>query len=552
MLNKYIPQNLQIAIGCFSFSIGSSILLVQFDAAPADLMYALIAVCVTALIGFGTAEMIQRYQRNHAEIKRLSTPSYAPSLTPPSGVVNVNDFLAGQVMPTSIEPAAVQQIDRSHLTPEGEHIDEQLEKYGLGFYVVSVSGSPDHYIYMLEDTGQHATSKLRSFTEDFENGVFDFRGGKGSTPKVTITTAPLAIRVTRPEPVPLPWSANRANRGPLKVALGAYWASEQESVIVDFAHNNFAVGAFYGGQGSGKSVLLEVALVGLLRSAGVDKFEVYGIDQKSDVFSHYASLPQVKFAGSTDADAMNILRYVARLCEAEHNPNDGRYRFLLIDECQTLLEESDRAEEFQGLLKLILRRGRGLGIRVIMATQIPDRNALPPAFKGLVHYQAGGKTRNASYLANQLGLKGCNKIKNAGEFVSDWLDGRTFRAFNLEESDRFAEIKMLEKAYGTDDNMMVFQPRVHRQPRTLIERPSAPPVHVAPPMEGTADAQLMADVEAIEHLFPDSWDFAKGKIKRGKMTPLCDIIHGPGKSTGGYRKRPIAAAEYIIETQHNI
>ena len=327
---------------------------------------------------------------------------------------------------------------------EKRYITERLvNTYGLWFKATKRVATPDFWVYMLarKDRDQKF-SDLHGVAKNLADDIYAFRGD-GKPVTVTAITQPPHLQVSRSVRSVLPWEANIAKVPPFVSVLGAYWnGPEPRKMAIDLRNDDYAVGAFFGSQGSGKSTLLHIALLGLCRSTPPDSIEVYGADLKKGAFEQYERLPHVRFTASTEADAMDLLRWLESLCYAATAPRDGKIRVLFADELQMLIADSQYADEFFTLIRTIFQLGREWGIRVVTATQNPNKDNYPPDLKPLTHYMGAGRTKIDGYLRSQLKIIGARDLLGKGDFIFDGPNGpQRFKSFWLSDEKKQEEIE---------------------------------------------------------------------------------------------------------------
>lgn len=188
----------------------------------------------------------------------------------------------------------------------------------------------------------------------------------------------------------LPWPGRlpRHDDDAIEVPIGRYGARDVQMFRI---HSGTSQHVLVGGMaGSGKSVLLHVLILGLALKYRPIDLDLYLIDLKEGVeFAPYAGLPHARVVAiDTEPEfALSVLNEVKREMErrgTEFNRNKvNDFRtwhakelgpmpavLLIVDEFQVMLNRSDRTSATARLLlDDLVRRGRGFGIHVVLATQ---------------------------------------------------------------------------------------------------------------------------------------------------------------------------------------
>jgi len=196
-----------------------------------------------------------------------------------------------------------------------------------------------------------------------------------------------------------------------------------------------------GTAGSGKSNLLHVLIQGLLHRFAPDELNLYLLDYKDGVeFNVYAGakIPQIKFVATVNDSeyGINALKYFQEEITRRNTEfkNSGAKDIsvmrkttgkqiprilLIIDEFQVLINDPTVTEEAYKLLSDILKRGRSVGIHVLLATQ---------SLGGLRGSITGGfDTTLKTQLGYRIALK-CNQNDSMMVLAHDNLEASTLTA----------------------------------------------------------------------------------------------------------------------------
>jgi DNA segregation ATPase FtsK/SpoIIIE, S-DNA-T family len=94
-------------------------------------------------------------------------------------------------------------------------------------------------------------------------------------------------------------------------------------------------------------------------------------------------------------------------------------RVLVVDESQDLVAERDEAQAFFGGIKRLGAKARAAGVHMILATQRPDRNTVPPAVManlgGRVALQVASQTNSRIILDEG----GAERLLGKGDFLAN-------------------------------------------------------------------------------------------------------------------------------------
>jgi DNA segregation ATPase FtsK/SpoIIIE, S-DNA-T family len=187
-------------------------------------------------------------------------------------------------------------------------------------------------------------------------------------------------------------------------------------VVGDFSDGSAAHLLVAGQTGSGKSVFLQALLASLVRFHGPEGIRFNLVDPKRVTFTGAAFRSSIsahlESPISYDTEAtLPLISQLVELMEERYELfqkeqvtdvleyNEARpearleRRILVIDEFQDLLTEKSSAQEFCAGVARLGAKARAAGIHMVLATQRPSRETLPPIIKanmcGRVAFQVG-------------------------------------------------------------------------------------------------------------------------------------------------------------------
>ncbi|HEX4339025.1 MAG TPA: FtsK/SpoIIIE domain-containing protein [Polyangiaceae bacterium] len=187
-----------------------------------------------------------------------------------------------------------------------------------------------------------------------------------------------------------------------------------------------------GQTGSGKSVLMQSIIASLLQfhDPGAIRFTLIDPKRVTFIGSGFRTAVASHLDGPVRFDVEEALPVIERLVDlmeeryrifqtaqvqdiAEYNeqasaPERLERRVLVIDEFQDLIADKDSAATFFGGIRRLGAKARAAGIHMILATQRPDRDTVPPIIKanlgGRIALQVGSQT-NSRIILDQGGAE---------------------------------------------------------------------------------------------------------------------------------------------------
>lgn len=213
-------------------------------------------------------------------------------------------------------------------------------------------------------------------------------------------------------------------------------------VVGDFSDGSTAHLLVAGQTGSGKSVFLQSVLASLVRFFGPESIRFNLVDPKRVTFTSptFRSSISAHLEGPLSFDAEEALPLINQLVELmeeryevfaatqvtdileynEANPRSSlERRVLVIDEFQDLLTDKSLAKDFCSGVARLGAKARAAGIHLVLATQRPSADTLPPIIKanlcGRVAFQVASAT-NSRIILDQ---KGAEALLGKGDMLAN-------------------------------------------------------------------------------------------------------------------------------------
>lgn len=241
--------------------------------------------------------------------------------------------------------------------------------------------------------------------------------------------------------------------GPLLEAKSA-WLSEQPGrfvlgqepngkvVVGDFADGSAAHLLVAGQTGSGKSVFLQSLLASLVRFHGPEALRFNLVDPKRVTFtsSSFRSSMASHLEAPISFDAEETLPLISQLVDLMEERyelfakeqvtdilefNEARpeavleRRILVVDEFQDLLTDRDVAKEFCKGVARLGAKARAAGVHVVLATQRPSADVLPPIIKANMTGRVAFQVASASNSRIVLDQKGAETLLGKGDMLAN-------------------------------------------------------------------------------------------------------------------------------------
>jgi S-DNA-T family DNA segregation ATPase FtsK/SpoIIIE len=198
-----------------------------------------------------------------------------------------------------------------------------------------------------------------------------------------------------------------------------------------------------GQAGSGKSVLIQSLVASLVRFHGPDALRFNLIDPKRVTFVNptFHAAVSAHLEGPVCFEIEEVLPVVAQLVELmeeryrvfesaqvidldEYNEqarpeNKIERRVLVIDEFQDLIIEKASANQFFMGIKRLGAKARAAGIHLILATQRPDKDTVPPIIKANLGGKIALQVSTQSNSRIVLDENGAERLMGKGDLLAN-------------------------------------------------------------------------------------------------------------------------------------
>jgi S-DNA-T family DNA segregation ATPase FtsK/SpoIIIE len=189
-----------------------------------------------------------------------------------------------------------------------------------------------------------------------------------------------------------------------------------------------------GTAGSGKSVFLRAAAVGLALNASQRELQLTLIDPKRVSFTDLTDLPHLASNVLMESsEALDVLESLAETMEeryrilwasgeadiTEYNKRNPPlpHQVLLIDEYADLVMDKDYKKRLEACVQRLGQKGRAAGVHLLLSTQRPDATIITPAIKANLQLIVALKVTTASNSRVILGENGAECLVGYGDML---------------------------------------------------------------------------------------------------------------------------------------
>ncbi len=217
-----------------------------------------------------------------------------------------------------------------------------------------------------------------------------------------------------------------------------------------------------------------------------------------------------------DAEDVKVTRALAHRTDIDLRP-----RFILCDEIQEAIEDPKHGEDITRLLRHLAKQGRDAGLRLVLCTQKPDKDAIPSSIRSVLPTRIALRTEDwqtsdmimgsSTFRANELppvGGAAIVKLAGDGEAIQGIYRIRCHYVNAPDAAAAVDRVMTMRKAVGT----MPVQPEAPAVPAVLVEvhrllsEPAragrAPSAEVASAMEAKGMI-VVTDADRADHAKTD-------------------------------------------------
>lgn len=336
--------------------------------------------------------------------------------------------------------SAVGAISETELQKTAARLQATLEEFGLKSKVRSWVSGPLVTTFKIEMGEGERVNKITNLEDD-----------------ISLSLASSSVRIYAPIPgtslvgIEIPNKKRNnvclgdvlpdAKGGPLEIAVGR--DSEGSPVLMDLATLPHLLVA--GTTGSGKSVMLNAAIMSILMRSTPDQVRLILIDPKRVEFTGYAGLPHLyvpvvnepqqaasslqwaaaemmrrlklfEKAGARDIKAYNKLVAAHKLHDDEGNEVEKEpYFVIVIDELADLMMVAGK--EVEGSIVRLAQLGRAAGIHLIVATQRPSADVVTGLIKANIDNRVALSVDNGTNSRIIIDHMGAEKLLGNGDML---------------------------------------------------------------------------------------------------------------------------------------
>lgn len=230
------------------------------------------------------------------------------------------------------------------------------------------------------------------------------------------------------------WEAGAAQRPDSAVAFPLGMAVDGGVLWADLTLPTMTSILIAGTAGSGKSVCLRSALLGMAMNAVPDRVRFTLIDPKRVSFTDLGTLPHLDGPPILDIapamDALNRLvdemearyhrfarRAVVDITEFNRKETPLAHHVVFIDEYADLLIDKTLQKETETLIQRLCQKGRAAGFHLLLSTQRPDSKVITPLIKANLQLKIALKVTTASNSQVVLDEPGAEMLMGNGDML---------------------------------------------------------------------------------------------------------------------------------------
>ncbi len=315
---------------------------------------------------------------------------------------------------------------RKKLEFQAERIEAVLTMHKVPARVTGGAVTPRWIRFQVLPAVGAKISKIRGLSEELAAAL------DAPNCRVSRRGAAVAIEVPRdnPQPVrllPLHRQLDLDDIPPATATLGL--ADDGAPLLIRLPSPDVAHVLVAGTTGSGKTALLQTAILSLAMANTPQVLSMVLMDPMGSAFSLFDGLPHLARSVIREVEeTTEALQSLVRLMERRgtHDSQLATHVVVVIDELADLLMVGGK--QVQTPLTRLLQRGRGAGIHVVAATQKPSSAVLGPLIKANFPVRLVGKVISATdaRVASGWSGTGAERLLGRGDFVAV-AEGRVIR-----------------------------------------------------------------------------------------------------------------------------
>ena len=230
------------------------------------------------------------------------------------------------------------------------------------------------------------------------------------------------------------WRLGASNRPDSVVAFPMGMTVEGNIFWADLTDPNMTGILVGGASGSGKSVFLRSAVIGLALNATPQKIRITLIDPKRVSFTDLEELPHLEGPVVMDDDIaietldslIDEMEYRYHLFEKNKVHDLTQYNrtlqplphhVVIIDEYGDLMLHKNKKEELERSIRRLGQKGRAAGMHIVLATQRPDAKVVTPIIKANLALKVALKVATASNSFIILDQSGAEYLIGLGDML---------------------------------------------------------------------------------------------------------------------------------------
>jgi len=314
-----------------------------------------------------------------------------------------------------------------------ETIVDVLQSLNIGVRAEGYINGPRFIRYKILPRKGTTVRKLLNKSEDLQIAL-----SSPVPPLIRTQAGYVSLDVPKQNTTPLTlrdvWNRGAESRPVSRAAFPLGMTIEGEVEWADLSDPTMTSVLVGGTAGSGKSVFLRAAAVGLALNASEQELKLTLIDPKRVSFTDLKDLPHLASNVLMESgDALEALESLAetmeeryRILEASGEADVTEYnkrnpllphQVLLIDEYADLILDREYKKRLEISVQRLGQKGRAAGVHLLLSTQRPDANIITPAIKANLQLTVALKVTNSSNSRVILDEAGAERLVGYGDML---------------------------------------------------------------------------------------------------------------------------------------